>query len=143
MIGSKTVLEKKYNITTPENVAPKIFARLKDIISSFFPHDRYVALVFDHIPLLRLAPHLYGLKEPDGQKQHHYMLILTIRFLTSLNHQPIACLFWNGTEEKCLADLLHVYINALIDARAHVVATVCPAESCFIKVMECITQVNI
>lgn len=139
----KLLLEKKYNITTPENVAPEIFARLKDIISSSSPRERYVALAFDHIPLIFVAPHLYNSNGSAGQNQHRYMLILTIRFLTSLVHQPIACLFWNGIEEKCLADLLHVYINALIDARAHVVATVCPAESCFINVMECITQVNI
>lgn len=118
-----------------------MFAKLKDVVSTLLPRDRYVALVFDHTTLNSVSPHLFATKKAANKVQHKYIIAVTVRLLTCLLYQPIGCLFWNGHETKCLAELIHVYINALTDARFRVVATVCPSEYCFINVVQHMTKV--
>lgn len=127
---------------TPENVGPEIFPRLKEIVGSFLPHDRYVALAFDHCRLSDIAPHLFVGKNRAKKVRHKYMVALTFRVLTRMAYQTFACLFWNGDEVKTLASTIHVYIQALTDAGLHVVATICPDDPSFVRTVMHLTQVR-
>lgn len=139
----RTFLEHNiYNVVSSENVSPKVFARLKDIVSSCLPHDRYVVVAFDQCRVEEVAPHLFATKKSACKVQHAYMLVFTIRWITKLHYQPFACLFWNGDEVSCLVHFLHVYINALCKSGFHVVATVCPAEHNFVKVIAELVKVK-
>lgn len=70
------------------------------------------------------------------------MIVLTYRLITKYQYQPFACLFWNGEEYKCLAQFLHVYIDALVEAGLRVVATVCSSEDHFIYTVQYMTKVT-